>query len=159
MCYILISNVIHFFDIKFFSSHHTWYQSYTNSLALKTGYKLILIYLPSKRTERPSWPWSYGSWIYNYKCDQCLSPLMLWVKISIRARYTTLCDKVCQWLAIGQWFPPGPPVSTTYKTDRHDIAKIFLKVALNTIKQTDRHTNKEDTIYIYSTKWTWFLLV
>jgi len=20
------------------------------------------------------WPWSYGSWIYNYMCNQCLSP-------------------------------------------------------------------------------------
>ena len=35
----------------------------------------------------PSWPWSYGSWIYNYLCNQCLSPLM-WVRISIRARWT-----------------------------------------------------------------------
>jgi len=33
--------------------------------------------------------------IYNYLCNQCLSPLMLWVRIAIRARYTTLCDKVC----------------------------------------------------------------
>ena len=30
-----------------------------------------------------SWPWTYGSWI-NYLCNQCLSPLMLWVWISIR---------------------------------------------------------------------------
>jgi hypothetical protein len=22
----------------------------------------------------PSWSWSYGSWIYNYLCNQCLSP-------------------------------------------------------------------------------------
>jgi len=22
-----------------------------------------------------SWLWSYGSWIYNYLCNQCLSPL------------------------------------------------------------------------------------
>jgi len=29
----------------------------------------------------PSWPWSYGSWIYNYLCNQCLSPLTLWVRI------------------------------------------------------------------------------
>jgi len=21
--------------------------------------------------ERPSWSWSYGSWIYNYICNQC----------------------------------------------------------------------------------------
>jgi hypothetical protein len=51
-----------------------------------------------------SWPWSYGSWIYNYLCNQCLSPLMLWVRFLIRARCTTLCDQVCQWLATGQWF-------------------------------------------------------
>jgi len=24
------------------------------------------------------WPWSCGSWIYNYLCNQYLSPLMLW---------------------------------------------------------------------------------
>jgi hypothetical protein len=63
--------------------------------------------------------WSYGSWIY-YLCNQCLSPLMLWVRISIRARCTTLCDKVCQWLATGQWFYPGPPVSSTTKTCLHN---------------------------------------
>ena len=40
---------------------------------------------------------------------------------------TTLCDKVCQW------FSPGTLVSSTNKTDRHDITEILLKVALNTI--------------------------
>ena len=44
----------------------------------------------------PSWPWSNGSWIYL--CNRCLSPLMLWIRISIRARYTTLYDEVCRWL-------------------------------------------------------------
>jgi len=77
----------------------------------------------------------YGSWIYNYLCKQCLSPLMLWVRISIRARCTTLCDKVCQWLATGRWFSP---VSSTNTTDRHDITEILLKVTLNTIKQTNK---------------------
>ena len=60
---------------------------------------------------------------------------MLWVRISIRARCTTLCDKICQWHATGQWFSPGPLVSSTNKTDCHDITEILLKVALNTIKQ------------------------
>jgi hypothetical protein len=46
---------------------------------------------------------------------------------------TTLCDKVCQWLATGQWFSPGTLVSSTNKTDCHDITEILLKVALNTI--------------------------
>jgi len=27
------------------------------------------------------WSWSYGSWICNYLCNQCLSPLMLWGRI------------------------------------------------------------------------------
>ena len=49
---------------------------------------------------------------------------------------TALCDKVCQWLATGRWFSPGHPVFSTKYSDRHDIAKILLEVALNTIKQT-----------------------
>ena len=57
--------------------------------------------------------------------------------VSIRARCTTLCDKVCQWLVTGRWFFSDAPVSSTNKTDRHDIAKILLKVALNTIKQAN----------------------
>jgi hypothetical protein len=32
-------------------------------------------------------------------------------------------------------FTPGTPGSSTNKTDRHDIAEILLKVALNTIDQ------------------------
>jgi len=46
---------------------------------------------------------------------------------------TTLCDKNCQRLATGWWFSP---VSSTNKTDHHDITEILLKVALNTINQT-----------------------
>ena len=32
--------------------------------------------------------WSYGNWIYNYLCNQCLSPLKLWVRILLMARCT-----------------------------------------------------------------------
>jgi hypothetical protein len=32
--------------------------------------------------------WSYGSWIYNYLCNQCLSPLKLWVWILLMVRCT-----------------------------------------------------------------------
>jgi hypothetical protein len=46
---------------------------------------------------------------------------------------TTLCDKVCQSLATCQRFSPGTPVSATNETDRHDIAEILLKEALNII--------------------------
>ena len=40
-------------------------------------------------------------------CNQCLLPLMLWVRISIRVKCTTLCNKVCQWLVTGRWFALG----------------------------------------------------
>ena len=53
----------------------------------------------------------YGHRIYKYLCNLCLSPLMLWVRISIRTKCTTLCDKVGQRLATGQCFYPGPPSS------------------------------------------------
>ena len=64
--------------------------------------------------------------------------------------YTTLCDKVCQLLATGQWFFPGTPVSSTNNTDRHDIAEILLKVALNTITQNPQIRLKMYPV-IYST--------
>ena len=48
----------------------------------------------------------------------------------------TLYDKVCQW------FSPGTPVSSTNKTDHHDITEILLKVALNTIKPTNLNTSQ-----------------
>ena len=46
----------------------------------------------------------------------CLSPLILWVRIPRLARGTPLSDKVCQWIA----------VSSTNKTDRHDMTEILL---------------------------------
>jgi hypothetical protein len=33
----------------------------------------------------------------------------------------------------GQWFSPGTAVSSTNKTDHHDLTEILLKVALTTI--------------------------
>jgi hypothetical protein len=47
----------------------------------------------------------------------------------------TLCDQVCQLLATGRWFSPDTPVSSTNKTDCHNIIEILLKVALSTINQ------------------------
>jgi hypothetical protein len=39
-------------------------------------------------------------------------------------------------------FLQGPPISSTNKTDRQDITEILLKVALSTIYQTNKQTNK-----------------
>ena len=88
--------------------------------------EMVCIYIPSRvRRGRD------GNWIYNYICNQFLSPLTLWVRIPLRRRVvdTTLGDKVCQWLAAGRWFSPGTPDFSTNKTDRHDITEILLKVA------------------------------
>jgi hypothetical protein len=68
-------------------------------------------------------------------------------------RFFLLClnvciNKVCQWLATGQWFSLGTPVSSINKTDRHDVTEILLKVALNTKTLT---LNKANCIFfIYS---------
>ena len=75
--------------------------------------------------------WSYGSWIYIYMSNQCQSPIKLWVRIPLMARLldTTLYDKVCQTLA-GRLLSM---VSSTNKTDRHDMTEILLKLELNNI--------------------------
>ena len=52
-------------------------------------------------------------------------------------------------LPTGRWFSPGPSVSSTNKTDRHDITEILLKVALNIIKQTKPPQNIFRYIHIY----------
>jgi hypothetical protein len=61
-----------------------------------------------------SFLWSYGSWIYNYKCTYAITVVPITTKVvSSNPRSlggvldTTLYDKVCQWLATGWWFSPG----------------------------------------------------
>jgi len=46
----------------------------------------IVAHIPSRK--RTSWSWTYGNWIYNYLCNQCLSPLKLWVRIPFMERCT-----------------------------------------------------------------------
>jgi len=62
-------------------------QQYSLTIKVKQKY--------NKRTkdqQGPTWSWSHGSWIYNYLCNQFLSPLKLRDILD-----KTLCDKVCQW--------------------------------------------------------------
>ena len=71
---------------------------------------------------------------------------------------TTLCDKVCQWLATGQWFSL---ISSTTNTDRHDMTEIFLKVVLTTINQpnsvpTVTVENKSDCTLVSSSSFSPF---
>ena len=48
--------------------------------------------------------------------------------------YTTLCDKVCHWLATGRWFSLGAKVSPTNKTDSNNVAEILLQEEINKIR-------------------------
>jgi hypothetical protein len=85
-----------------------------------------------------TWWWTKGlpkgNNIYNsFLCNQINKTIFFY-----------LFDKVCQsWLATGRWFFPGPPVTSTNKTDRHSITEIFLKVALNTIAPSTDKTEIE----------------
>ena len=81
----------------------------------------------------PSWSWSYGSWVYNYLCNQCLSPLKFMAR-STRYNFMT-----------GRWLSPGTPVSSTNTTDCHGIADILLKVALYTTNQPTNLKNVTPT--------------
>ena len=80
-----------------------------------------------------SWSWSYGSWIYKYQCNQYLSYQSCELESHSGGctRYNIMWY-ICQWLAAGRWFSSGTPVSSTNKTDHHDITNILLKVTLNT---------------------------
>ena len=51
-----------------------------------------------------------------------------------------------------RWFSPDPSVSSTNKPERHDITEKLLKVALDTIKQT----NKQTTIAMSGILFTWW---
>jgi hypothetical protein len=92
--------------------------------------------------EGSSLSWSYGSWIYNYIYNQCPVTLKLRFRILLMARCTRYnivwynlsmtCDRSVVF--------SGYSVSSTSKTDRHDITEILLKVTLSTINQTNKHT-------------------
>jgi len=70
---------------------------------------------------------------------------------------TTLCDKVCHWLPTGQWFSPSTPVSSTNKTDRHNITEILLKVVLNTIKPKQNQRPYLTSNYYWTPKRPWHM--
>ena len=61
--------------------------------------------------------------------------MCVWIPFRWDVLDTKSCDKVCQLLVAGQWFSLHTLVSSTNKTDRHDITET-LKVVLNTITLT-----------------------
>jgi hypothetical protein len=109
-------------------------------------------YIVHSSYKGPLWSWSHISWIYIYLCSECLPPLKLWVRIQLMAR--------CIWYNIIWWslsvtcdrFDQVLLVSSTNKTDCHDITEKLLKVVLNSITPTQPHSSYE----LYSPKWLFY---
>jgi hypothetical protein len=151
-CIVCSSSIYQLLNIplvssKFSGSNWFWAKTESYTLVVTNGHclnKLLLIrslfevYF-IKLNRGSSWSWSYGTNVVEFTTTSayhhysCEFESRSWRGILD----TKLCDKVCQWLAKGRWFSPGTTISTTNKTDRHDITEIVLKVTLNTIKKFD----------------------
>ena len=80
---------------------------------------LYVLLVKAKNYKEPSWSWSYyDSWIYIYLCNQCLSPLTLWVRIPLR------CGMLIQHYVI------------KFVVFSNNKTEILLQVALNIITLT-----------------------
>jgi hypothetical protein len=83
-----------------------------------------------------TWSCTHFSWCHSV-CYFVLHYIYMYTVFDVLiCSIQLLCDKVCQWLAVGRLFSPDNQVSSTNKTDRHDITEILLKVALNIITLT-----------------------
>ena len=75
-------------------------------------YQTYLYALNSLKRRVPSWSWSYGRWIYNYLCNQCLSTLKLFVWTLFMSRSTRYdiiwnsLSKTCGFLQVPWFHPP-----------------------------------------------------
>jgi hypothetical protein len=63
--------------------------------------------------------------------------------VTVGSSTMSICDKVCQVFMMGLWFSL---VSSTNKTDHHDITEILLKVELNSIILTHKIDNNNQIL-------------
>jgi len=71
--------------------------------------RFVIEVASSSPEQGPSWSWWYGSWIYDYMCNQCLTQVTFWVRIPLWGciLVTTLCNTVCHgnfWKVAKQCF-------------------------------------------------------
>jgi hypothetical protein len=119
--------------------HDTYYNNFCVTKIKYIMHKVqhFVINLLTQLYEGPSWSWSYGCWIYNYLCNQCLSPLTLWVGIPLRRGVidTTLCDKSSvsgSYRPITPYFKPfsrpqlcSQPWLITALTPFHRVSRLY----------------------------------
>ena len=90
-------------------------------------YHLCIYFWNLYHIQGSSWLWSYGRWFYDYLCNQCLSPLELWVWILHMVRCTRYnimrwsLSVICHRLVV---FSKNS-VSSTNKTGRHNITSKY----------------------------------
>jgi hypothetical protein len=74
------------------------------------------------------------------RCDCMVVEItIIYAIVSINPPHSKVYS-ICQLLATEKWFSQGTRVSSANKTDRHKIAEILLKAALNTITLTPDDT-------------------
>jgi hypothetical protein len=86
-------------------------------------------------------PWNIVISLYHlFTCGNKISdnpagaplPPFTYMPLRLGVLDTALCNTVCQWLAAGSWFSSGTPVSSSNKSDIHDITETLMKVAFKT---------------------------
>ena len=125
-----------------------WSYSLTTDHNTATTVRYYLpMFFSSNKAEGSSWSWSHVSCIYNNLCNQCLSPVVgsnpaYGGIYSIQYYVIKLSAPCCMSVVFSD-----TPISSTNKTDHHDIIEILLlKVALNTISQkTNKQKNNKRT--------------
>jgi hypothetical protein len=101
-------------------------------------YHVCLDHLAFQSFEGMSWSWSYGSWIYNYLWNQCLSPLKLWVRIPLMAR----CTRYSMWNKILNIKPCMGQISGTWELLLREYWRKSMIIGENKywLEKTDRAT-------------------
>ena len=112
----------------------------SDNIFISVFFSIFVVFSPKILSNRNTKQSNVGNLYLEH--THYISLLTLWVRTPLRwcVLDTTLCDKVCQWLATGRWFSPGTLVPSTNKSDCHDTAEILLKAELSTINQTIKIT-------------------
>ena len=123
----------------YFAFFVKWVKSLTYLRMPKVCKKVVCLFLVRKRQRRSQLSHLIGYIKIHLKLWVCLKlqcivlwmvrglvsqiapkkELKFWTTLIIvllkeqSTRCTTICDKVCQWLATDRWFSPGTPVSST----------------------------------------------